>query len=212
VLTVRLSVVVFALVVGCGGGGGGHATDGPHGDGKATGDSPASANVFDVQFTTSKGVFVVEAHHDWAPNGVDRFHDLVAAGFYDQTRFFRIVPGFVVQWGINGTPATNAMWSGRTIQDDPVMKSNTRGYVSFAATNAPNSRTTQLFVNYGNNANLDALGFAPIGVVTTGMSVVDSFDSEYGQQPDQSQISSQGNAYLMANFPNLDYIMTARIM
>jgi peptidyl-prolyl cis-trans isomerase A (cyclophilin A) len=185
----------------------GHATDaGPPGD---AGSMP---DTFQVEFTTSRGTFVLEAHRSWAPHGVDRLYELVTAGFYDQCRFFRVITGFVAQFGMNGTPATEHMWSGRTITDDPVMQSNIRGYVSYAATGAPNSRTTQLFVNYGNNAGLDSMGFAPIGQVISGMDVVDMFYAGYGESPSQSSIESSGNTYLMSSFPMLDYIVTARIL
>jgi len=119
-----------------------------------------------------------------------------------------VIPGFIAQFGINGTPSTNAMWSSRTIPDDPVVRTNTRGYVTYAQTSAPNSRTTQLFINTVDNSFLDAMGFAPFGVVTAGMDVVDRLDSEYGERPDQAMIGASGNAYLSANFPNLDYIIS----
>ncbi len=174
-------------------------------------DTPSNTDVFTVDFTTSKGTFTVEAHHSWAPNGVARFRELVIAGFYDDARFFRVVSGFVAQFGINGTPATNSMWSSSMISDDPVIRSNVRGYLAFAQTSALNSRTTQLFVNLGNNARLDSLRFAPFAMVTSGMDIVDQLNGEYGEAPEQQEISLQGNAYLTANFPRLDYIISARL-
>src|SRR5579863_5273360 len=129
---------------------------------------------FKAKFTTTKGDFVVEVHRDWAPNGADRFYDLVKLGYFDDTRFFRAVDGFMVQFGINGDPAVNAKWQSANITDDPVKQSNERGFMSFAQTNMPNSRSTQVFINYGNNARLDGMRFAPFAQVVQGMDVVDS--------------------------------------
>ncbi|HEY4056899.1 MAG TPA: peptidylprolyl isomerase [Kofleriaceae bacterium] len=193
-----MKVMVLALV----------CTIGCSDSGRVIPDAPADDAVTPYTITTSKGVITLETHHSWSPNGVDRFADLVAANFYNDTRFFRVVPDFVVQFGINGTPTVDAMWSNRTIEDDPVAQSNVRGYVTYAATAAANSRTTQLFINLGDNSFLDDMKFAPFAVVTSGMDVVESIYSEYGEQPDQQQISSGGNAYLMTHFPNLDYIET----
>ena len=189
--------VAIALASGCGGGGAGAIPDGP-----------ADDVVSSYTVTTSKGAITMETHHSWAPNGVDRFGDLVAADFYTDARFFRVISGFVAQFGINGTPSTNAMWSSRTIADDPVVRTNTRGYVTYAQTSDPNSRTTQLFINTVDNSFLDDMGFAPFALVTDGMDIVDQLDAEYGEQPDQGMISASGNAYLTANFPNLDYIIS----
>ena len=166
--------------------------------------------VFRVQFDTTKGPFTVEVHRDWAPLGADRFYELVKAGFYDGARFFRVVPAFVVQWGIHKDPVTQYTWRTKTIADDPVTQSNRRGTVTFA-TSGPNSRTTQLFVNLADNASLDGQGFAPFGQVISGLNVVMNLYSGYGQTPDQQQIQLQGNAYLTSQFPNLDYIRTARV-
>jgi peptidyl-prolyl cis-trans isomerase A (cyclophilin A) len=165
---------------------------------------------FKVRFDTSKGPFVVDVHREWAPRGADRFYELVKGGFYDDARFFRIVPGFVVQWGIHKDPRIEAQWRPRNIPDDPVRQSNLRGYVSYA-TDGPNTRTTQLFINLANNARLDARGFSPFGQVIDGMNVVDSLYSGYGESPNQDFIESQGNAYLQSKFPQLDYIRTTRI-
>jgi cyclophilin family peptidyl-prolyl cis-trans isomerase len=196
---VNANLVVLILGIGVAGCGGGTETfpDGPPGD-----------VVTAYTMTTSKGAITLETHRSWAPNGVDRFSDLVTADFYSDARFFRVIPSFVAQFGINGTPATNAMWSSRTIPDDPVVRTNTRGYITFAQTTAPNSRTTQLFINLVDNSYLDAMGFAPIALVTDGMDVADQLDSEYGEQPDQDMLSASGNGYLAANFPNLDYIIS----
>ena len=171
---------------------------------------PQAPPIFRVQFTTSKGPFTVEVHRDWAPNGADRFYELVKSGFFDQNRFFRVVPNFVVQWGIHGDPAVQAKWRDKTIPDDPVTQSNQTGTITFA-TSGPNSRTTQLFINLANNPSLDGQGFAPFGQVISGLNVVESLYSGYGETPDQNQIQVQGNAYLKSQFPMLDYIETAKI-
>ena len=174
-------------------------------------------DVFNVNFDTSKGAVIVEVHRDWAPNGVDHFYTLVKTGFYDGDRFFRAVRNFVVQFGINGDPKTNGLWATASIPDDPVRQSNVRGMLTYAATGAPNSRSTQLFFNLRNNSMLDDRGFAPIGRVTQGMDVVDSFYDSYGdmppggQGPDPTQIGTQGNQYLEAHFPRLDFVKKATI-
>jgi len=168
-------------------------------------------DVFQVNLDTSRGPVVIEVHRDWAPIGVDHFYTLVKAGYYDGDRFFRVLPGFVVQFGINGDPATTAKWKDMNLQDDPVTQSNTVGMVTYAKTSAPNSRSTQLFINVGNNQSLDTQGFAPFGKVISGMGAVLKIYSGYGQAPDQSQIEGQGNTYLQSQFPNLDYIKKATI-
>jgi len=172
--------------------------------------TPQAPAMYRVVFTTSKGPFTVEVHRDWAPHGADRFYELVQAGFYDGNRFFRVVPNFVVQWGIAGDPAVQAKWRDKTIPDDPVTQSNKTGTVTFA-TSGPNTRTTQLFINLKDNPSLDGQGFAPFGQVISGLSVVESLYSGYGEMPDQNQIQTQGNAYLQSQFPMLDYIETAKI-
>ena len=170
-----------------------------------------------VRFETSKGPFVVEAYRAWAPNGVDRFYQLAKNGYFDGDRFFRVLSGFMAQFGVNGDPAVNDAWKERTIPDDPVAHTNERGVVTFAAKGTPNSRSTQLFINYRDNSNLDAIGFAPIGRVTEGMAVVDSLYSGYGEGapegngPDQLRAQAQGNAYLQS-FPKLDYITKATLI
>ena len=171
-----------------------------------------------VRFETSKGPFVVEAYRDWAPNGVDRFYQLARAGFYDGDRFFRVLTGFMAQFGLNGDPKVTSVWHERSIPDDPVKHSNARGTITFAARGAPNSRTTQLFINYRDNANLDGMGFSPFGVVTEGMAAVDSLYAAYGEGapdgpgPDQERASAQGNVYLQRDFPKLDYITKATVL
>ena len=174
-------------------------------------------DVFNVNFDTSKGTVIVEIHRDWAPNGVDHFYTLAKTGFYDGSKFFRVLRDFVAQFGVNGDPKTNAIWSTTMIPDDPVKQSNVRGTLTFAAASMPNSRSTQLFFNLKNNAMLDGMGFAPIGRVTQGMDVVDSFYNSYGEGapqgagPDQTQIAAQGNQYLESRFPRLDFVKKATI-
>jgi peptidyl-prolyl cis-trans isomerase A (cyclophilin A) len=171
---------------------------------------------FRANFDTSKGAFVVEVHRDWAPLGADRFYNLVKNGFFDQVRFFRVIQGFMAQFGIHGDPAIAAAWQGAQIKDDPVKQSNKRGFVVFA-TAGPNTRTTQFFINFGDNTGLDRQGFAPFGEVVKGMDVVDNIYNGYGEGapngkgPNQGRIQSEGNAYLMKEFPRLDYIKSATI-
>ena len=167
-------------------------------------------DTFRVNFDTSRGPFVVEVTRELAPVGADRFYNLVRARFFDGARFFRVVPGFVVQFGMAGDPKVNKAWD-VPIQDDPVKTPNARGTVVFAATSRPNSRTTQLFVNLGDNGRLDEMRFAPFGKVVSGMETVDMIYSGAGERPDQGQIEEHGNQYLQKEFPDLDYIKTARI-
>lgn len=174
-------------------------------------------DTYRARFETSKGDFVIEVHRDWAPNGADRFYNLVRSGYYDGVRFFRVIDGFMAQFGMHPDPLVTAQWRAAQIQDDPVVESNTRGRVTFAMTGQPNSRTTQVFINYRDNSNLDEMGFAPIGEVVEGMEVVDQLYSGYGEGaprgsgPDQAQIQARGNEYLNAEFPELDYIVHASI-
>jgi cyclophilin family peptidyl-prolyl cis-trans isomerase len=163
-----------------------------------------------ARFETTKGDFVVEAVRGWSPLGADRFHELVTSGYYNENRFFRVVPGFVVQWGLAADPALTRKWK-TNIDDDPPGVSNTPGTVCFA-TAGRQTRTTQVFINFGDNSRLDSQGFSPFGKVTEGMGVVVSLSAEYGERPDQGRITSEGNAYLKAEFPNLDYIRKASII
>jgi peptidyl-prolyl cis-trans isomerase A (cyclophilin A) len=183
--------------------------------------NPASLNekapdVFRAQFDTSKGTFVIEVTRAWAPNGADRFYNLVKNGFFDNCRFFRVLTGFMAQFGINGDPKISAVWQVARIQDDPVKQSNLRGYVSFA-TAGPNTRTTQVFISFGNNARLDASGFAPFGKVVEGMKIADSLFADYGEGapngtgPDQNRLQMEGNPYLLKEFPKLDFVKSAVI-
>jgi peptidyl-prolyl cis-trans isomerase A (cyclophilin A) len=167
--------------------------------------------VFHAKFTTTRGDFVVEVTRAWAPRGADRFYNLVKYHFFDSAAFFRVVPGFVVQFGISPRPDIARVWQAANIPDDPVMQGNARGTLTFA-TAGPNTRTTQLFINLGNNANLDGQGFSPFGKVTSGMEVVDQIYSEYGESPDQGRIQGEGKAYLDKEFPKLDTIKTAVVL
>jgi peptidyl-prolyl cis-trans isomerase A (cyclophilin A) len=170
-----------------------------------------------VRFETSKGPFVVEAHRDWAPLGVDRFYQLVQSQYFDNVRFFRVVSSFMAQFGMHGDPKVNAAWEKMPIQDDSVRESNRRGYLTFANAGA-NTRANQLFINIVNNRPLDEMGFAPIGRVVDGLAVIDSLYADYGEGaprgngPDQTRIRREGNVYLEAEYPKLDFIRQARIV
>ncbi len=166
---------------------------------------------FRASFDTSAGPFVVLVHRSWAPKGADRFYNLVKYGFFDNARFFRVLANFMAQFGINGDPAIQAAWRDANLADDPVTQSNKRGTITFA-TAGPNSRTTQVFINFRDNANLDGQGFAPFGEVESGMEAVDKINAQHGEDPDQGMIQRQGNAYLMKAFPRLDYVKKATIV
>lgn len=178
-----------------------------------------SPNTFRVKFETSKGAFTVEAHRDWAPLGVDRFYNLVRTGFFDDSRFFRVRAGFIVQFGIPGEPGVSAVWRERAFLDDPVRQSNTRGMVAYAMT-GPDTRTTQLYINLGDNSRLDEQGFAPIGKVVEGLEeVVDQIYSGYDEAAGggmrlgkQGKMFAGGNRHLDENFPKLDRLIRARIV
>ena len=217
VIHVFVVIAVSAMIASCrsdgGGGGAANALVKPDSAAIAT---PAP-DLFKVAVETSKGNFTIMAHRDWAPRGVDRFYHLVQLGYFDDARFFRVLSGFMAQFGINGDPRVNAAWEPLRIEDDPVKQMNKRGMVTFA-TGGPNTRTTQLFINYGDNRNLDGMGFAPIGEVVDGMAVVDSLYADYGEGapdgagPDQTRIANEGNKYLTQSFPKLDFIRRARIV
>jgi peptidyl-prolyl cis-trans isomerase A (cyclophilin A) len=180
--------------------------------------SAKAPDVFKAKLATTKGDIVIEVHRAWSPNGADRFYNLVKMGFFDDTRFFRAVDGFMVQFGISGDPAVNGKWQAAGIKDDPVTQSNKRGFVTFAQTNLPDSRGTQIFINLTDNARLDGMRFAPFGQVVQGMEVVDALYKGYGEGapmgmgPDQGLIQGQGNAYLDAKFPRLDGTKHAEIV
>ena len=173
-------------------------------------------DTFKANFDTSKGTFTITVNRAWAPLGADRFYNLVKNGFFDDLRFFRVMDGFMAQFGIHGNPTIAKAWMGARLQDDPVKQSNRRGFVTFA-TGGPNTRTTQVFINYRDNANLDKSGFAPFGEVTAGMKVVDSLYSGYGdgapsgKGPDQQRLQGEGNVYLNKDFPRLDFVKAATI-
>jgi len=174
--------------------------------------------VFTAKFETTKGDILIEVHREWAPRGADRFYNLVSHGFYNECRFFRVVAEFMAQIGIHGDPAVTRAWMRANLLDDPVKQSNTRGLVTYAKSAAPNSRTTQIFFNYGDNSSLDRQGFAPFGKVVKGMEAVDALYAGYGEAaprgsgPDQMQLMLQGNVYLAQGFPKLDYVKTCSIL
>ena len=186
------AVFAFCALAALSGCGGGERTNVP--------------DTYKVKFETTKGDFIVEVQKSWAPLGAERFHELIKTEFYKDARFFRIVPGFVVQFGLPADPAKVDSYA--EFPDDPVKQSNVKGTLSFA-TRGPNSRTTQVFINLADNARLDQMGFSPFGVVVEGMGVVESLYSGYGEGPNQMQIRSSGNRYLESAFPNLDGIKSA---
>ena len=170
--------------------------------------------MFRARFTTTKGDFVVEVTRAWSPVGADRFYNLVRGGFFTDAAFFRVIPGFMVQFGISARPEVSHAWTHANILDDPVKQSNKRGRITFAKTGAPNSRTTQIFINFGDNSQLDAQGFSPFGEVVEGMdTVVDKLYGSYGESSDeQDKVESQGKAYLDRAWPKLDRILRAGIV
>jgi peptidyl-prolyl cis-trans isomerase A (cyclophilin A) len=167
--------------------------------------------VFNATFDTTAGTFVIQVTRAWAPRGADRFYNLVKHGYYNAGRFFRVVPNFMVQFGINGDPKIQQVWREANLQDEPVLQSNKRGFITYAKSGRPNSRTTQVFINFRDNAGLDSQGFAPFGQVVSGMDVVDKINAQYGEEPDQGRIQFEGNAYLLKQFPKLDYVKSARL-
>jgi len=179
---------------------------------------PGLPEKFQVKLETTKGDVIIEVNSRWSPNGAQRIYTLVKEGFYDRTKFFRVLDGFMAQIGINGDPAVQSKWRDANIPDDPVVESNKRGFVTFAKSQSPNSRSTQIFINYGDNSQLDRDGFSPFGQVIEGMDVVESLYGEYGEGypngsgPNQSRIQDEGNAYLERDFPKLDAIKTATIV
>jgi peptidyl-prolyl cis-trans isomerase A (cyclophilin A) len=229
----RAAIVLAAVAAGCGGG---SRQEAPASSASATttataavSDSaaagayrdPASPAMratapaeFRVTFETSAGTFVVAVHREWAPLGADRFYSLARSGFFDGARFFRVLPGFVAQFGMHGDPGVSRAWFDQRIPDDPVRHTNARGTLTFA-TSGPNSRTTQLFVNYRDNNRLDGMGFAPFGEVVEGMDVVEKLHSGYGEGapqgsgPNQGRIMAEGNVYLERDFPRLDFVKRA---
>ena len=224
----KLCTASFALLamlalglLGCAGQGNGSRDADPAiptAEGRTPDPAVPAIDPYQVKLTTSKGDVVIQVHPEWAPHGAARFKELVELGFYDDCRFFRVLDGFMAQVGMNGNPAVNAQWQENTIPDDPVNETNIRGRVTFA-TSGPDSRTTQIFINYADNGpSLDGQGFSPFGEVIEGMDVIDSLYSEYGEGapqgfgPSQGMIAQAGNEYLNAEFPMLDYIQTATIV
>jgi len=208
------ALVLLALVAGC-------KEKAPATDTtKAAANAPAAAapangaapDSFRVAFETTRGTIVVQVNRAWAPLGADHFYQLVGQQFFDGEKFFRVVPGFVAQFGMSGDPKRNASEDSKHILDDSVRHTNAKGTLTFAAMSLPNSRSHQLFFNLRDNPSLDGMHFAPIGVVVQGQSVVDSLYSGYGEDPDQTSISNLGNSYLDRAFPKLDVIKTARIV
>jgi peptidyl-prolyl cis-trans isomerase A (cyclophilin A) len=173
---------------------------------------------FKVKFETSAGDFTIDVVRAWTPHGVDRFYNLVRLGFYDECRFFRVVPGFVAQFGMSGTPEIQQIWGDTGMPDDAVKQGNKAGYITYAKSGAPNSRSTQLFINLTDNSRLDGMGFAAFGRVSEGMEVVNNLYAGYGDGPpsgtgpNQGQIMTEGNEYLKAKFASLDYIKKASIL
>jgi peptidyl-prolyl cis-trans isomerase A (cyclophilin A) len=178
--------------------------------------SGPTPEVYRVDLDTSKGAVVLEITRAWAPHGADRFYELVKNGYYDGDRFYRVVPHFVVQFGIHGDPKVSQLWSSLRILDDPVKQKNRKGTVTFASS-GPGARTTQVFVNMRDNLSLDRDGFAPIGRVAAGMDVLERLYGGYGDMlprgsgPDGTEIERQGNVYLENHFPRLDYIKKAAV-
>jgi peptidyl-prolyl cis-trans isomerase A (cyclophilin A) len=174
-------------------------------------------DLYKVKMATTAGDLVIEVHRDWAPRGADRFYNLVKIGYFDDVAFYRVLSGFMAQVGMHGDPKVTAAWLNASIQDDPVKKSNTKGMVTFA-TGGPNTRSAQIFINYGNNSYLDKSGFAPFGEVVEGFESVKALYSGYGEGapqgkgPSQSRLFRGGNDYLKGEFPKLDYIVNATIV
>jgi peptidyl-prolyl cis-trans isomerase A (cyclophilin A) len=210
-MTLTLAFIAIAAISACGDSGG-PPPELLNPDSTAL--SAAAPDSFDVVFETSKGAFTVRARRDWAPHGVDRFHFLVSNRFYDDARFFRVIPGFVAQFGMSGYPQVTSVWTDMNIRADSVRQGNARGRITYAMGSSPDSRTTQLFINLVDNPRLDGMGFAAFGEVIEGMNVVDSLYGGYGNPPDtqQSLITAEGNAFLARDYPMLDHITTARVV
>ena len=206
------AVLAVALAAGCGGGGKNSSSQPPEKLLHPASLTQKAPQLFDITFHTTKGDFVVTVHRTWASHGATRLYNLAKNHFFDGVKFFRVVPNFVVQFGISPYPAVSKMWQGATIPDDPVTAHNTRGAVSFASA-GPNTRTTQIFVNLADNRPLDSNGFAPVGTVTSGMDVVDKLYSGYGDQPSshQREMQTDGNGWLDEHYPKLDSIKTAEV-
>jgi len=211
---------VLVLAAGCGDDGAGAYAVPPNSvllDPEASEFMAEAPETFNARFETSKGDFVIEVVRDWAPNGADRFYNLVRNGFYDGTRFYRAIDGFMVQFGLHGDPAVTEAWQSERITDDPVVETNAPGTVTFAMASERDTRTTQIFINLVDNARLDDMGFAPIGRIIEGMDVVRQLYTGYGEGPpgrgpDQNRVRSEGNVYLTREFPDLDYVERATVV
>ena len=223
--------LTLAALVGCGGGDGSADGDGESTEAADSGDGlnpilyypdrlvERAPETFRVRFETTKGEFIVKVNRFWAPNGADRFYNLVKYGYYNGVYFYRVMAGFMAQFGMHGEPQVQVRWERAKIDDDPVVVSNTRGTLTYAKTNQRNSRTTQLFINYRDNSRLDADGFAPVGRVIEGMEVVDQLHAGYGDianrggnGPDTRNMNFEGNKYLEENFPDMDHIVSATLV
>jgi peptidyl-prolyl cis-trans isomerase A (cyclophilin A) len=205
--SISLSLALALVCGACSSGGGGKTSTQEF----APVPNEKAPDQFKVRFETPKGNILIQVEREWAPIGADRFYTLVKTGYLNGDRFFRVVPNFIIQFGISPDPKLTERWRQANLKDDPVRENNMRGTVSFA-TAGPGTRTTQLFINTNDNVRLDGSGFAPFGRVVDGMNVVDQIYSGYGEQPDQKRIEAEGNAYLEKDFPNLDYIKTATIV
>ena len=222
------AVALAAAAVGCGGGSdesGASSESGAPSEAAADPSSgagdlgpalldPTQANKtapdrFRVRVETTRGPFTVEVVRSWAPRGADRFYNLVELGYYDDVAFFRVLDGFVAQFGIHGDPQVSDAWRDSRFPDDPVVESNVRGTLTFA-TGGADTRTTQLFINFADNTNLDSMGFSPFARVIEGMEVVDSLYSGYVEGVPQGRLQAEGNEYLRAQFDQLDYVRRAR--
>ncbi len=213
--TVWITILFFVLI-GCKGADAAQSDNKKNAEQKADVKGP-SPDKYAVKLITTKGDIIIDVERAWSPNGADRFYTLVKSGYYTDIAFFRVIDGFMAQAGISGDPKINEKWRDAGIQDDPVVKSNTRGMVSFAMSGRPNSRTVQFFINYKNNDNLDGMRFAPFGKVRD-MKTVDALYKGYGEGaprgagPSQPRIQNEGNTYLKKDFPLLDYIIKAEIV
>lgn len=167
---------------------------------------------YKVKLLTTQGVVLIAVHRAWAPIGADRFYNLVRGKFFDGSPIFRVIPGFMCQFGISPDPKVSSIWMNENIMDEPVKESNKRGYITFAKTQMPNTRSTQVFINYADNAGLDAQGFAPFGEVLEGMDIAEKFYSGYGGNPDQGALQQMGRAYFTKSMPKVDLIKTATIV
>jgi len=206
-LWLTCSVTLALLCGACSSGGGGKTTSEEY----PPVPNEKSPDQYKVRFDTTRGNVLIQVQREWAPIGADRFYTLVKTGYLNGDRFFRVVPKFIIQFGLSPDPKLTARWRQANLKDDPVRENNMRGTVSFA-TAGPNTRTTQLFININDNVRLDGNGFAPFGRVIDGMGVVDQIFADYGEQPDQKRIEMEGNAYLEKEFPKLDYIKTATVL